>query len=503
MADLIMAFDQGTTSSRCIIFDKNANIVSTAQKEFPQIYPRAGWVEHDPADIWSGQVAVAAEAMAKRGLSAGDIAAIGITNQRETTIVWNRRTGEPIANAIVWQCRRTAGICEALKARGYADTIRDKTGLPVDAYFSGTKLKWLLDNVPGARDAAEKGDLLFGTVDTWLIWKLTKGKVHATDVTNASRTMLFNIHTLDWDDELLAMLDIPRCMLPAVKPSSHIFGYADASFFGGEIPIGGVAGDQQAALFGQQCYTPGMVKNTYGTGCFILMNTGETPIRSENGLLTTIAWGLDGKVTYALEGSVFIAGAAMQWLRDGMGLLATAAESEALARAVPDTDGVYFVPAFVGLGAPHWKPDARGMAVGMTRGTTRAHFVRAALESLAYQSHDVLRAMEADAGLTLSRIAVDGGACANGFLMQFQADIVNAEVARPRVIESTALGAMLLAGLAAGLWSGRGTDALRLPDSASAVFRPGMDEDARERLLKGWRRAVRCAVAWAGEASFS
>ena len=499
MADYVMAFDQGTTSSRCIIFDKNAGIVGAAQKEYPQIYPQAGWVEHDPADIWSSQIAVAAEAMAKRGLSARDIAAIGITNQRETAIVWNRHTGAPIANAIVWQCRRTAGICAELVQQGHSPEIRAKTGLPVDAYFSGTKIKWLLDNIPGARDAAVKGDLLFGTVDTWLIWKLTKGTVHVTDYSNASRTMLFNIHTLDWDDALLQMMDIPRGMLPDVKPSSHIFGYTDAGFFGGEIPIGGVAGDQQAALFGQQCYTPGMVKNTYGTGCFILMNTGDVPIASRNGLLTTIAWGLDGTVTYALEGSVFIAGAAMQWLRDGMKLLDSAAESEALARSVPDTDGVYLVPAFVGLGAPHWEPDARGMAVGLTRGTRKAHFVRAALESLAYQSHDVIRAMEADAGLTLSHIAVDGGACANSFLMQFQSDILHAEVARPRIIESTALGAMLLAGLSAGVWNGRGVEAIHLSESAEAVFRPEMGGETREALLQGWRRAVRCAIAWARE----
>jgi len=490
MADFIIALDQGTTSSRCVIFDKAANIVSMAQKEFPQIYPQAGWVEHDPADIWGSQLSVMVDAMAERGLTAADIAAIGITNQRETTIVWDKRTGAPVANAIVWQCRRTANICDDLRAQGMTESIRAKTGLQLDAYFSATKIKWILDNIPNARAEAERGNLLFGTVDTWLLWKLTRGRVHATDHSNASRTMLYNIHTLDWDDDLLRLFGIPRAMLPEVNPSSHIFGYADASFCGSEIPIAGIAGDQQAALFGQQCLAPGAVKNTYGTGSFILMNTGNRAIASQNGLLTTIAWGLDGRVTYALEGSVFIAGAGMQWLRDGLHMLDNAAESAALAINVPDTNGVYLVPAFVGLGAPHWEPNARGMAVGLTRGTIRAHFVRAALEAIAYQSHDVINAMKADSGLPFTTIAVDGGACANDFLMQFQADILPAEVIRPRIIESTALGAGLLAGLATGTFS------LPIANPPGTVFRPQMTDDTRTALLKGWHRAVRAAIAW-------
>jgi len=497
MPAFVMAFDQGTTSSRCILFNRDTSIHCIAQKEFPQLYPQPGWVEHDPMALWSSQLSVAVEAMQKANLTAKDIAAIGITNQRETTVVWDKRTGEPIANAIVWQCRRTASLCDALKAQGLAADIRARTGLQIDAYFSATKLAWLLDNVPHAREDAENGHLLFGTVDTWLIWKLTRGKVHATDYSNASRTMLFNIHTLDWDDELLRLFRIPRGMLPVVKPSSHIYGYADASFFGGEIPIGGVAGDQQAALFGQQCFAEGAVKNTYGTGCFILMNTGSRAIESKNGLLTTIAWGLDGKITYALEGGVFVAGAAMQWLRDGLRVIDNAAESESLALSVADTGGVYFVPAFVGLGAPHWEQNARGMAVGITRGTSQAEFVRAALESLAYQSADVIHAMEADAALTLSSIAVDGGACRNSFLMQFQADILNATVLRPRITESTALGAMLLAGLTAGIWNGRGTDAITRTGAIETVFRPEMDETRRNTLLAGWHKAVRCAAYWA------
>jgi len=490
MADFIIALDQGTTSSRCVIFDKAANIVSMAQKEFPQIYPQTGWVEHDPADIWGSQLSVMVEAMAERGLTAADIAAIGITNQRETTIVWDKRTGAPVANAIVWQCRRTANICDDLRAQGMTESIRAKTGLQLDAYFSATKIKWILDNIPNARAEAERGNLFFGTVDTWLLWKLTRGRVHATDHSNASRTMLYNIHTLDWDDDLLRLFGIPRAMLPEVNPSSHIFGYADASFCGSEIPIAGIAGDQQAALFGQQCLAPGAVKNTYGTGSFILMNTGNRAITSQNGLLTTIAWGLDGRVTYALEGSVFIAGAGMQWLRDGLHMLDNAAESAALAINVPDTNGVYLVPAFVGLGAPHWEPNARGMAVGLTRGTTRAHFVRAALEAIAYQSRDVINAMKADSGLPFTTIAVDGGACANDFLMQFQADILPAEVIRPRIIESTALGAGLLAGLATGTFS------LPITNPPDIVFRPQMTDDTRTALLKGWQRAVRAAIAW-------
>jgi len=496
MADYVMALDQGTTSSRCIIFDKHAAIHSAAQAEFPQFYPQAGHVEHNAMDLWDSQLAVATEALQKTNLSAKDIAAIGIANQRETTVIWDKRTGLPVCNAIVWQCRRTAAYCDELKAQGMAEPIRKKTGLPIDAYFSTTKIKWILDNIPRAREDAAQGHLLFGTVDTWLLYRLTLGKAHVTDYSNASRTMLFNIHTLDWDDELLRLFAIPRCMLPDVKPSGHIFGYTDISFFGKEIPIGGMAGDQQAALFGQQCLTPGSVKNTYGTGCFILMNTGEHAIESQNGLLTTIAWGLNGQITYALEGSVFVAGAAIQWLRDGLQMLDCAAQSEVLAASVPDSNGVYFVPAFVGLGTPHWAPNARGMAVGLTRGTTQAHFVRAALEALAYQSYDVIKAMEADASLRLPSIAVDGGACANSFLMQFQADILNATVLRTRIIESTALGAMLLAGQTVGVWGKTETEALVHTARTEAVFQPQMQESTRAALLKGWQKAVRCAVLW-------
>lgn len=495
MAKYLMALDQGTTSSRCILFDREGVIRSQAQTEFRQIYPKPGWVEHDPMEIWSSQASVMLEARARIGASVSDVAAVGITNQRETVVVWDRETGEPAANAIVWQCRRTADYCDELKARGFDRVIAEKTGLVVDAYFSATKLRWILENVPGARKRAEDGRLLFGTIDSWLLWHLTRGRVHATDYSNASRTMMFNIHTLDWDDEILAEMDIPRRMLPEVRPSSHVFGDTDPDLMGGAVPIAGVAGDQQAALFGQCCFEPGMVKNTYGTGCFILMNTGREAIRSGNGLLTTIAWGCGGTVEYALEGSVFVAGAAIQWLRDGLGLLENAADTEACAMRVPDANGVYVVPAFVGLGAPYWDQYARGAVLGLTRGVEREHLVRASLESIAYQSADVIRAMEADAGVGLRSIRVDGGASANNFLMQFQADILDTEIIRPAVIESTALGAVFLAGLATGFYR----DKRDICDNASAVraFSPQMDADKREALLAGWRKAVRCTFGWA------
>lgn len=455
MAKYVMALDQGTTSSRCILFNERGLIVSVAQKEFKQIYPKGGWVEHDPMEIWATQFSVAAEAMAKANIEAKDIAGIGITNQRETTIVWDKRTGIPVYNAIVWQCRRTASFCDELKEKGYTETIKSKTGLVVDAYFSGTKIKWILDNVPGAREEAEKGNLLFGNVDTWLIWNLTKGKVHVTDYTNASRTMIFNIHELKWDDELLNMLDIPKSMLPEVKPSSFVYGETSPALFGSPIPIAGDAGDQQAALFGQTCFKEGTAKNTYGTGCFLLMNTGTKAVESKNGLLTTIAVGIDGKVEYALEGSIFIGGAVIQWLRDELRMIKNAPESEKYAIEVEDTNGVYLVPAFVGLGAPYWDPYARGTIVGLTRGAKKEHFVRAALESLAYQTYDVLKAMEEDSGIELKELKVDGGACANNFLMQFQSDILSVPVQRPEVIETTALGAAYLAGIAVGYWKDR------------------------------------------------
>ena len=455
MKQFVMALDAGTTSNRCILFDKQGNICSVAQKEFTQYFPKPGWVEHDADEIWSTQLGVAVEAMSKIGAEATDIAAIGITNQRETAIVWDKKTGEPVCNAIVWQCRRTAGFCDKLIADGLEDMIRRKTGLKIDAYFSATKIKWILDHVEGARQRAERGELLFGTVETWLIWKLTKGKVHVTDYSNASRTMLFNINTLQWDEDILKLLDIPVTMLPEVKPSSCIYGESDPSYFGGSIPIGGAAGDQQSALFGQTCFQPGEAKNTYGTGCFLLMNTGEKPVFSDNGLLTTIAWGLDGKVNYALEGSIFVAGAAIQWLRDEMRLIDSSEDSEYMANKVPDTNGCYVVPAFTGLGAPHWDPYARGTIVGITRGVNKYHVIRATLESLAYQVNDVLKAMEADAGITLSSLKVDGGASANNFLMQSQADISNAPVNRPKCVETTAMGAAYLAGLATGYWKNK------------------------------------------------
>ena len=497
MAKYVMALDAGTTSNRCILFDEKGRIRSVAQKEFTQYFPKPGWVEHDANEIWSTQLGVAVEAMSKIGASAGDIAAIGITNQRETAVVWDKETGEPVCPAIVWQCRRTAPYCDALKEKGLTDLFREKTGRVIDAYFSATKIKWILDNVPGAREKAEKGKLLFGTVDTWLIWKLTRGKVHVTDYSNASRTMLFNIKTLQWDDEILAELGIPGSMLPAVMPSSCVYGETDPAFFGGSIPIGGAAGDQQAALFGQTCFAPGEAKNTYGTGCFLLMNTGDTPVFSQNGLVTTIAWGLDGKVEYALEGSVFVAGAAIQWLRDEMHLIDTAADSEAMAMKVKDTHGCYVVPAFTGLGAPYWDPYARGAIVGLTRGVNRYHIVRAALESLAYQTNDVAAAMQADSGIALRTLKVDGGASANNFLMQFQADILGAPVDRPACVETTAMGAAYLAGLAVGYWKNKEEIAQnRLIDR---VFRPGMPEDARKAALSGWKKAVRRSFAWAKE----
>lgn len=494
MAKYVMALDQGTTSSRAIIFDENGTIKGVTNREFTQIYPKPGWVEHDPMEIWGSQIGVAREVLSKSGLSPSDIAAIGITNQRETTIVWDKNTGKPVYNAIVWQCRRTAPICDELKAKGLTEKIREKTGLVIDAYFSGTKVKWILDNVEGAREKAEKGELLFGNVDTWLIWNLTGGKVHVTDYSNASRTMLFNIHTLDWDDEILQELDIPRAMLPKPMPSSHIYGYTTNEVFGGEVPIAGDAGDQQAALFGQACYAPGTAKNTYGTGCFMLMNTGEKAVTSESGLLTTIAWGVDGKVEYALEGSIFIAGAVVQWLRDELRILDNAAQSEELATKVEDNNGVYLVPAFVGLGAPYWDMYARGTIVGLTRGAKREHIVRAALESICYQTRDVLEAMQKDSGITLKSLKVDGGAVANNFLMQFQSDILGVPVDRPKVIETTALGAAYLAGLAVGYWKDK--DDIASKWQIDRTFKPEMGEDMKENLYKGWKKAVERALDW-------
>lgn len=495
MKQYVMALDAGTTSNRCILFDEGGRIVSVAQKEFTQYFPKPGWIEHDPNEIWSTQLGVAVEAMQKAGLAAENISAIGITNQRETVIVWDRTTGEPVYPAIVWQCRRTADICDALRAEGYTETIRQKTGLVIDAYFSATKIRWILEHVPGARERAEKGELLFGTVETWLIWKMTRGAVHVTDYSNASRTMLFNIQTLDWDEEILKILDIPRCMLPKVCASSHIYGCTDPLFFGGPIPISGAAGDQQAALFGQTCWSPGEAKNTFGTGCFLLMNTGERPVYSDNGLVTTIAWGCDGKINYALEGSIFVAGAAVQWLRDEMHLIESSADSERLALEVPDSNGCYVVPAFTGLGAPHWDAYARGTIVGITRGVNRSHIVRATLESVAYQVQDVLRAMEADSGIHLSALKVDGGASANNFLMQTQADIINAPVKRPVCVETTAMGAAYLAGLATGYWSSR--EDVRKNWAVDRIFTPAIEERERQKKLKGWERAVKCAYGWA------
>lgn len=496
MEQYVMALDQGTTSSRCILFNHAGDICGMAQREFEQIYPHPGWVEQNPREIWSSQYSVMAQVMAENGIDAKQIKGIGITNQRETTIIWNRYTGEPVYNAIVWQCRRTAEMIDALKEEGFDQVIREKTGLIADAYFSASKIAWILDHVEGAREQAEKGDLLFGTVDTWLIWNLTGGLVHVTDYTNASRTMLFDIHKLCWDEEIMAKFRIPRAMLPEVKPSSCIYGYTDEKVLVGNVPIAGAAGDQQAALFGQGCFQPGDVKNTYGTGCFLLMNTGTDPVMSGNGLLTTIAASTDpAKVEYALEGSIFVAGAANQWLRDGMRLVENTPETEMYAGQVEDTDGVYIVPAFAGMGAPYWNQYARGTVVGLTRGCTREHFIRATLESIAYQAYDVIKAMEEDAGVRLNVLKVDGGASANNMLMQFQADINNTIVHRPKCIETTALGAAYLAGLATGYWKNK--DEIKENWQLGRAFESEMDKEKRNQLLKGWKRAVRCAIAWA------
>lgn len=497
MAKYIMALDAGTTSNRCILFNKKGEICSVAQREFTQYFPQPGWVEHDADEIWASMLGVAVEAMSKIGASAEDIAAIGITNQRETAIVWDRNTGEPVYRAIVWQCRRTSAYCDALKEKGLTDKFREKTGLVIDAYFSGTKVKWILEHVQGARERAEKGELLFGTVETWLIWKLTKGAVHVTDYSNASRTMLFNINTLKWDEEILSELGIPKSMLPEAKPSSCIYGHSDPAFFGGAIPIAGAAGDQQAALFGQTCFQPGEAKNTYGTGCFLLMNTGEKPVFSDNGLVTTIAWGLDGKVTYALEGSIFVAGAAIQWLRDEMRFIDSSAESEMMATQVQDTNGCYVVPAFTGLGAPHWEQYARGTIVGLTRGVNKYHIIRATLESIAYQVNDILSAMKADSGIELSSLKVDGGASVNNFLMQTQADIIDAPVNRPQCVETTAMGAAYLAGLAVGYWASK-EDVLE-NWAIDQTFEPVIEEEKRRMMIKGWNKAVKYAYGWAKE----
>ena len=495
MEKYILSFDAGTTSSRAIIFNKKGQIINVAQKEFQQIYPKAGWVEHDPMEIWASQSGVAREVLEMSAIRPDQIVGIGITNQRETTLVWDKNTGKPVYNAIVWQCRRTASYCERLKEKGWIDKIRDKTGLVVDAYFSATKIAWILDNVEGAREKAERGDLLFGTVDTWLVWNLTRGKVHVTDYSNASRTMLFNIKDLKWDDEILEVLNIPKSMMPEVKDSSCIYGYTDEHTYGGaRIPIAGIAGDQQAALFGQNCFKPGMVKNTYGTGCFVLMNTGQEMIRSKNGLLTTIAWGIDGRVSYALEGSVFIAGAAIQWLRDELRLVYDSPQSEYYANKIEDTDGVVVVPAFTGLGAPYWDMYARGGIFGLTRGTKREHLVRATLESLAYQSKDVIEAMQEDAKIPLAYLRVDGGASANNFLMQFQADMLNTEVHRPRTLETTSLGAAYLAGLAVGYW--KDLDEISEDFSIDRTFKPQMSQEKRDKNYKYWKKAIERAMDW-------
>ncbi|MCH4007297.1 MAG: glycerol kinase GlpK [Eubacterium sp.] len=495
MSKYVMALDAGTTSSRCILFDKKGSIISMAQKEFHQYFPKPGWVEHDANEIWSTQLGVAVEAMSKAGARPDDISSIGITNQRETTIVWDKKTGEPVYHAIVWQCRRTSEYVDTLKAEGLTETIRDKTGLMLDAYFSGSKLKWILDHVDGARERARKGELLFGTVETWLIWKLTGGKVHVTDYSNASRTMMFNIHTLQWDRDILKLLDIPECMLPEVKPSSCIYGETDPVLVGGAIPIGGAAGDQQCALFGQTCFKPGDVKNTYGTGGFLLMNTGDKPIKSEHGLVTTIAWGLDGKITYALEGSIFVAGAVIQWLRDEMKLIDSAEDSEYMARKVSDTNGCYLVPAFTGLGAPYWNQYARGTIVGITRGVNKYHIIRAALESIAFQVNDVLDVMNEDSGIRLTSLKVDGGASKNNLLVQFQSDLSSLPVMRPDCVETTALGAAYLAGLASGFWSDK--EEIARNWKVEEIFHPEITQKEREEAVSGWKRAVRCACSWA------
>jgi glycerol kinase len=494
MSKYILSFDQGTTSSRAILFDHQGQIHATSQKEFQQIFPKPGWVEHDPLEIWSTQMGVATEAISMKGLSENNVAAIGITNQRETTVVWNKITGQPIYNAIVWQDRRTADFCDNLKKQGHAKMVQEKTGLVIDSYFSGTKINWILDNVEGARDLANKGELIFGTIDTWLVWKLTNGKVHVTDVTNASRTMLFNIHTLQWDTELLKLLNVPVSMLPEVKSSSEVYGHTTQLFAHHEIPIAGIAGDQQSALFGQMCTEPGMVKNTYGTGCFMLMHTGEKAVSSKNNLLTTIALQINGHTYYALEGSVFIGGAVVQWLRDGLHLIRNSSEVEALAKQVEETDGVYLVPAFAGLGAPYWNQHARGTIVGITRGTSSAHIARAALESIAFQSYDLLKAMEADAGIPIAELRVDGGATHNNLLMQFQSDIVNTKVTRPTMVETTALGAAYLAGLAVGFW--KDIEELRSKWQIDQTFQPTAKEEKRKDWILGWERAIKATNNW-------
>jgi glycerol kinase len=497
MSDYVLALDQGTTSSRAILFDREGRALASASRPIRQIYPHSGWVEHDPQEIWETQLEVARETLAAAAVPASRLAAIGITNQRETTILWDRRTGEPLANAVVWQCRRSAPLCQALKDRGLEPWFRERTGLVIDPYFSGTKVAWLLENVPGARDRAEAGELLFGTVDSWLLYRLTGARVHATDYSNASRTLMFNISRLTWDDDILRELNVPPSLLPTVLPSSGLFGETEASLLGAAVPVGGIGGDQQAALFGQACFTAGMAKNTYGTGCFILMNVGHEGLPAGSSLLTTIAWGLGGRIEYALEGSIFIGGAAVQWLRDGLGLIATAAESEAVAASVPSTDGVYLVPAFVGLGAPYWDPQARGVIVGITRGTTRAHLVRATLEAIAFQTRDVIETMESECGVALPELRVDGGAAANDLLMQIQADILGRPVVRPAVTETTALGAAYLAGLTVGFW--RSQDELAANWQVDRRFEPRLPADQREALYAGWQRAVERAKGWASE----
>ena len=497
MGKYIMALDSGTTSNRCILFDRDGNICAVAQKEFTQHFPQPGWVEHDAEEIFATQLEVARQALQSIGATPGDIAAIGITNQRETTVVWNRHTGKPLCNAIVWQCRRTAAYCDQLKARGLTDSIRSKTGLVIDPYFSGTKIRWILENVPGAREQARRGDLLFGTVETWLIWKLTGGKVHVTDYSNASRTMLFNINTLQWDPQILALLDIPANMLPEARPSSCVYGHTSPELFGAPIPIAGAAGDQQSALFGQACFQPGECKCTYGTGAFMLMNTGNAPVFSKNGLVTTIAWGLDGKVSYALEGSIFVAGAAIQWLRDELRFIESASDSEYMAKKVPDTNGCYVVPAFTGLGAPYWDAYARGCIMGLTRGVNKYHIIRATLDSIAYQVNDVLSAMEADAGMALTGLKIDGGAAANNYLAQTQADLNAAPVLRPRCVETTAMGAAYLAGLAVGYW--KDTAEIQKNWSVDRIFAPQLEQAQRQKRLEGWKKAVARAAAWSEE----
>ena len=497
MAKYMMALDAGTTSNRAILFDRRGQIISVAQKEFTQIFPQPGWVEHDANEIWSSMLGVAVECMTKVGITYEQISGIGIANQRETTIVWDKETGEPVHNAIVWQCRRTSKYCDSLKDEGLTDFFRNKTGLVIDAYFSATKLRWILEEVPGARERAERGELLFGTVDTWLLWKLTKGRVHVTDYSNASRTMLFNIRELKWDEEILEKLGIPACMLPEARPSSEVYGETDPSFLGGPIPVAGIAGDQQAALFGQTCFNEGDAKNTYGTGCFLLMNTGDRPVFSQNGLVTTIGWGIDGKVKYALEGSIFIAGAAIQWLRDEMKLIDSAEDSEYMARKVKDTNGCFVVPAFTGFGAPYWNQYARGTIVGMTRGVNKYHIIRATLESIAYSVSDVLSAMESDSGIVLNSLRVDGGASANNFLMQSQADFVNTTVVRPVCVETTALGAAYLAGLATGYWKDK--NEIKVNADIDRIFKPEISDLERRARLGGWKKAVGRSFDWAEE----